>query len=286
MLTVETWWYALSAISVINITLWVLSYRWLWRRKDIYPPSIFNRRLLMIWLSFVYVTVCAFRSFLPRIDLERIALLDHWLSSILIGRTVTTVAEIFFMAQCALLLHEAGKMTDKGLAVFLSLSLIPIIVIAEVFSWYAAITTNYLGSVVEESLWAFSGLLLVVGCLSLWPAADKQGRTFLFTATLFGIGFLVFMILVDVPMYWQRYVVDTVADKAYLPLWEGLRDMAGNYRQSFDWPVWAAEIPWMTLYFTVAVWVSIFLPHATIIRHKNNGHPSAISPQTPKAAKV
>ena len=265
---VELWWYTLSAISVVNIGLWVFSFRALLRNSDHYLPEIFKRRMSIAWLSFIYVTVCAFRSFLPRIDLERISLVDHWLSSVLIGRSITTVAEICFITQCALLLREAGRNTANRFAVFISLVLIPVIVIAEGFSWYASITTHYLASVIEESLWTVSGLLLISSLVSLWPDTQRMQRYFLAAAIVFATGFLIFMIAVDVPMYWQRYLLDSDSGKTYLSLWQGLQDTAVNYRVSFDWDTWADEIPWMTLYFTAAVWVSIYLPHAVVIEKK------------------
>lgn len=267
---VEIWWYMLSIISVLNIGLWTLSFRSLLRNRHQYLPDIFKGRVIIIWLSFIYVAVCAFRSILPRIDLDRICLVDHWLSSVLIGRTVTTVAEICFITQCALLLREAGLNTKNRFAVLISLSLVPIIIFAEGFSWYASITTNYLGSVIEESLWTMSGFLLMASFFSLWPHTNKMQRYFLSAAILFATGFIVFMIAIDVPMYWQRYVVDSASGKTYLSLWQGLQDAAVNYRVSFDWKLWSVEIPWMTLYFTLAVWVSIYLPHAVIIEKKQS----------------
>lgn len=267
---VEIWWYVLSIISVFNIGIWVLSFRLLWRNSNKYSPDIFKGRVIIIWLSFIYVSVCAFRSFLPRIDLERICLVDHWLSSVLIGRTITTVAEICFITQCALLLREAGKNTENRFAVLISLALIPIIIIAEGFSWYASITTNYLASVIEESLWTMSGFLLISSFVTLWPHTNKIQRYFLSAAILFAAGFLAFMISVDIPMYWQRYLIDSASGKTYLSLWQGLQDVAVSYRVSFDWKVWRDEIPWMTLYFTLAVWTSIYLPHAVVIKKKQS----------------
>jgi len=261
---VEIWWYAISAMSVINIGLWVCSYRLLWQNNNKYLPDLFKGRVISIWLSLVYVSVCAFRSFLPRIDLERICLVDHWLSSVLVGRTLTTIAEICFIVQCSLLLREAGKNTNNRVVVLLSIILIPVIIIAEVFSWNATLTTNYLSSVIEESLWAASGFLLIAGLVSLWSYADRAKRAFLVSLLLITSGYLVFMVFVDVPMYWHRYLLDTESGKNYLSLWQGLHDISTNYRVSFDQEIWRDEISWMTLYFTVAVWVSLYLPHAVI----------------------
>ena len=49
---------------------------------------------LMLLFCAGYVFGCAFRSFLPRADVQRICLFDTWLSSVFVGRTVATVAEL------------------------------------------------------------------------------------------------------------------------------------------------------------------------------------------------
>jgi len=46
----------------------------------------------MLLLCAAYVFGCAFRSFLPRAEV--ICLFDTWLSSVALGRTVATAAEI------------------------------------------------------------------------------------------------------------------------------------------------------------------------------------------------
>jgi hypothetical protein len=79
---------------------------------------------------------------------------------------------------------------------------------------------------------------------------------------MFAAGFSVFMITVDIPMYIDRWVADTAADKQYLTLLQGIRDSMSACKVSFNQVIWRDEIPWMTLYFTVAVWVSIALPLA------------------------
>jgi hypothetical protein len=84
-------------------------------------------------------------------------------------------------------------------------------------------------------------------------------RNFLAAMIAFGIGFIVFMVSVDVPMYWSRWQEDLSSGQTYLSLAQGLFDASRSYKVSFDWVIWREEIPWMTLYFTVAVWVSIYL---------------------------
>jgi hypothetical protein len=116
--------------------------------------------------------------------------------------------------------------------------------------------------VIEESLWALAGVLLVVSFFALWPQVKDKQRQFLAVMIIFCIGFVIFMVIVDVPMYWKRWVADTAAGVEYLTIREGISDAAKQCIVDFGWQTWREEIPWMTLYFTAAVWVSIALPHA------------------------
>jgi hypothetical protein len=79
---------------------------------------------------------------------------------------------------------------------------------------------------------------------------------------IFCAGYLIFMLIVDVPMYWNRWQQDINLGTQYLSFNQGLHDAQNIYNVNFRWDVWQEEIPWMTLYFTVAVWVSIYLTHA------------------------
>ncbi len=260
--TVEIWWLTISVIAALNIGMFAFSAILLARHKTTLSPENYQTRRILLWLAGAYTLGCAFRSFLPRIDLERIALVDSWLSSMLIGRTVATIAEICFIVQCAILLREAGRAVNDRFSLQISQVLIPMIVIAEICSWYAVLSTHYLGSVIEESLWTIAGLLLVISFVSLWRYVTGYLRHFIAAMTIFAIGYVLFMVTIDVPLYWSRWQMDTAAGIDYLHLKQGFIDITRNYSVSFDWEVWRQEIPWMTLYFTVAVWVSIYLPHA------------------------
>jgi len=259
---VHIWWIVLRIVAALNIAAWTVSAAALARRRDRFPAADHRRRRLLLWLSAGYVAGCAFRSFLPRIDLERICLAASPLSSMAVGRSVATVAELCFIAQCALLLHRAGSGADNRFAVAVSVVLLPLIVVAEGASWYAILSTNYLGHVVENSIWTFCAALLLVSFFLLWPHGSRSQRRFLAAMLVFTIGYIAFMTGVDVPMYWSRWRAELTAGAKYLPLFQGLLDASRSCIVSFDWKIWREEIPWMTLYFTVAVWVSIALPHA------------------------
>lgn len=261
-MAVQIWWISLSVIAVLNIAAWMVSAKLLASSHENFFFAVKHRqRRWMLWLSAVYVAGCAFRSFLPRIDLERVCLVQTGLSNMMVGRSVATVAELCFIAQCALLLHQAGSSKNNRFVVMVSLLLIPIIVVAEISSWYAILSTNYFGHVVENSIWTFSAVLLLVSLYLLWPDSTRPQRHFLVAMMAFAIGYILFMTNVDVPMYWARWNADQLAGVTYLSMTQGIMDASRACNVNFGWDVWRQEIPWMTLYFTVAVWVSISLAH-------------------------
>ena len=262
MTGVHLWWFLLSLASLLNIGLWIYSASIIFRYKSTIHPEIVIGRLWLLSLSGIYTAVCAFRSFLPRIDLERISLVDSWLSNMFIGRSAATVAEIAFIFQCAILLREAALGAKVKTAIVVVWLIIPLVFIAEGFSWYAILTTNYFGSMIEESLWAVMGLLVLISFTSLWPQVHTNHRIFLSMMIAYGVGFVIFMVTVDIPMYWTRWLQDSANAKTYLSLSEGFLNTVRDYQVSFEWPVWREEIAWMTLYFTVTVWVSIGMTHA------------------------
>jgi hypothetical protein len=72
-----------------------------------------------------------------------------------------------------------------------------------------------------------------------------------------GAAFL--MLAVDVPMYFARWRHARRSGIRYLSLTEGLTDALQRRRVAYRWSEWRPEVPWMSLYFTVGVWLSLCL---------------------------
>jgi hypothetical protein len=72
-------------------------------------------------------------------------------------------------------------------------------------------------------------------------------------------GYLAFLVAVDVPMYLRRWLEGRAAGRQVLGPIDGLRDAAMRWTVTHDLARWRDEIPWMSLYFTVAVWASLAL---------------------------
>ena len=210
---------------------------------------------------------CAFRSVLPRADVQRIVLFDTWLSSVMVGRSVATVAELCFAAQWAIVLYALGKVANSDTAKNIAKAIVPIIVVAEIFSWSAVITTNFLGNVLENSLWTITFLLIGIALSRLVPRFRGPAQ-FAIAAAAAGIAaYVVFMATVDVPMYFGRWQADLASGKDYLGLIAGLHDVATRWIVTHDIAPWRDEIAWMSLYFSTAVWGSLALAGFGLVKH-------------------
>jgi hypothetical protein len=81
-----------------------------------------------------------------------------------------------------------------------------------------------------------------------------------------GVVYVLFMFAVDVPMYWSHWLADEASGRPYLTLAQGALDVSGRWVVSNRWEDWKTEVMWMSLYFSVAVWLSIALVHAPLPR--------------------
>ncbi len=258
------WWFFLCAVAGFNILAWTLSAAALERRQAVLSPDEYDLRRVQLLLSAGYVLGCAYRSALPVYDIQRFCLFDTWFSSVIVGRSVATFAELCFAAQWALLLREISRATGSGVGRVTSQVVVPLIAIAELCSWYSVLTTSNLGHVLEESIWALSAGLLVMSLLWIWRRCSPPLRPLLAAWCVAGIAYVAFMFLVDVPMYWGRWLADEASGRHYLSIPQGLLDVSGRWIVSHRWQDWHNEVAWMSLYFSVAVWLSIALVHAPV----------------------
>lgn len=260
---VLSWWVFLCSVAMLNILVWSITVAALRRRQPNLSPDLYRASRLQLILSSVYVFGCAFRSVVPVFDVPRMVLFDTWLSSIVVGRSVATVAELCFVAQWALMLRESARVTGSQFARAVSRWVVPLIIIAEICSWYSVLSTSNLGHVIEETIWGFSALLLVVSMVAMWSRCPASWRPALVAGCVAAVAYVAYMFLVDVPMYWSRYVADEMMNRPYLSIAEGVLDVSERRVLSQRWEDWKGEIIWMSTYFSVAVWISISLIHAS-----------------------
>jgi hypothetical protein len=258
------WWSSLCAIGALNILAWSMSAVALKRRRSILTPDTYAVRRLQLQLSAIYVFGCAFRSAVPVFDVPRIVMFNSWLSSVIVGRSVATCAELCFVAQWAVMLRETSRSTGSAVGRFVSLAVVPLIAVAEICSWYSVLSTSNLGHVAEESIWGLSAALLVVSMVVIWPRCTRSLRPVLLAWCVAGAAYVAFMFLVDVPTYWSRWIAAGASQGHYLSMYQGAHDVAVRRVVSYRWEDWRSEMLWMSLYFSVAVWLSIALIHAPL----------------------
>lgn len=248
------WWVSLSVISGVNISIWLHLYG-----LTPHGGAANADAHLMLLLCAAYVFGCAFRSFLPRADVQRICLFDTWLSSILVGRSVATVAEVCFAAQWAILLHKLGSKAGIDITAGIAFAIVPLIVLAQCLSWYGVVTTNTLANAIENSIWAITFACTGFGLCLLVPEFDGSLRFALLVALVGIAAYLVFLVTIDVPMYMRRWRTGLANGQRHLALLDGLCEIATRRTVTRDFAHWKDEIAWMSLYFTSAVWASLAL---------------------------
>jgi hypothetical protein len=253
------WWLALCVIGVLNPGIWLLIARWLRRNAGSMPHQDYLARRWQLWLSGIYVAGCSFRSFLPRADVQRICLFDSWLSSVMVGRWVATVAELAFALQWALFLRELAAATGDRYARWVSRLLLPAIAFAELSSWYAVLTTNFLGNAIEQSTWTFSGVLLGSAFATLRTRLAGPARAVATAGVGAAVLFVAFMCNVDVPMYLTRWWEAEAMHQPYRALSDGWHDAAVRWIVTWQPEEWRGEMLWMSLYFSLGVWASMWL---------------------------
>jgi hypothetical protein len=261
---VQVWWALLCGVSALNLLAWLLAARhWFGQRHHLDARTRAVRRLQLL-LSGGYVAGCAWRSVWPVFDVQRLCLVDHWTSSVAVGRSVATIAELCFALQWAVMLRSVADTTECPAARRVASAILPLIVLAEICSWYSVLSTSNIGHVVEEALWGTSALLCVWALSMLRQRVEAGLRPLLMLAATSASVYVIYMFAVDVPMYWSRWIADEAAGRHYLSLSQGLTDVASRWVVSHRWQDWQGEVVWMTLYFSVAVWLSIALVHAPL----------------------
>jgi hypothetical protein len=260
----STWWLSLCTVSLLNLMAWAASVGWLRRHRRRCHADIWALVRIQMILSAAYVLGCGYRSTFPVYDVQRLCMVDSWLSSVMVGRTVATIAELCFAAQWALLLRELARVTGNATAANSARVIVPLILAAEMCSWYAVLTTSNLGHVIEESIWAFCAALLVVNLAVLRQFCQPRLRRVIAAVCVLGAAYVAYMVWVDVPMYWTRWVHDMDGGRHYLTVAQGVSDTSGRWIVSHRWEDWQSEVVWMSLYFSVGVWLSVALMHLPV----------------------
>lgn len=246
---VRTWWRALCALAALNVCLWLAVWHF-WPATSVHGG-------LQLALSGVYVLGCAYRSALPSVYLERLVVVDTRWSSIFLGRTAATVAEICFALQLGLLVHLLGGHAGLPWVQAAAWAVPVFMIVAQGFCWHSVLTLNHITQAVESMLWAagFSWMAALLAVIAL----DSAGwvRSLAIFGILCSTAFVAYVVGVDAPMYWRRHRHGRAHGQVYLRLDQGARDAWHRRVPSGNWAAWRADALWLTPYFSVGVWVSI-----------------------------
>jgi hypothetical protein len=193
----------------------------------------------------------------PRVDLERLVVVDTRLSSIFLGRAAATVAEICFALQFGLVVHQLGMHAGLPWVQGAAWAIPVFMVVAQGFCWHSVLALNHITQAVESMLWAagFSWMAALLAVIAL----DSSG--WVQSLAVFGIlcstAFVAYVVGVDAPMYWRRHRHGRAQGLIYLRLDQGARDAWYRRVHSGSWAAWRADVLWLTPYFSVGVWLSI-----------------------------
>jgi hypothetical protein len=247
---VLSWWRALCAIAVLNIGLWLAVLN--------FGPIGGDYRGLQLALSGVYVLVCAYRSVLPCVYTERLVMVDTHLSSIFLGRSAATIAEICFGLQLGLLVHQLGVHAHMPWVQTAAWAIPVFMAVAQAFCWHSVLTLNHITQAVESSLWAagFAWMAALLGVIAMGSNSAWIQALAVF-GILISLAFVAYVLGVDVPMYWRRYQHRRAQGHTYMRIDQGARDAWNRRVPSGSWNAWKADALWLTPYFSVGVWISI-----------------------------
>ena len=280
-------------ISIFNIILLSAIALKMWRPPMGAATESMSAFRGMRIAAVIFTLVCAYRAILPRIDVTRTCWFDTPLNWVLFGRICATVAEVCWAYQMGALARTLAGRLAKGGAVSANsaahlgragASVIAMACVAECCSWTNLITENNLFACFEQALWmalfivesAVLALLLMAwrlvaaahaGHAPAAPALSRPPRLafyFAFVVLAFGMGVEQGYEAFD--LYLGRYIQDEgqPGGPHYQPFGKGLARLAAcaNTTQSMD--DWAQDAQWMTGYFSVAVWSSLWLSMAPL----------------------
>jgi hypothetical protein len=249
---------------VLNIAMWSFSGLAVLHAQPVVHAQAGAASSIQLLLSAGYVLGCAFRCALPVFDIPRVVLVDSRLSSIIVGRSVATLAELCFAAQWALILHRLAFLSHSLPLRTVSLMIVPLILIAEGCSWYAVLTTAQRAHAIENSIWGVAAALVVASLLMMEPHRVVGVYATMIVWCVGGAAYVAYVFLFDVPAYLSRWRADQISGRHYLSIGQGVLDVCRRRIVSYRWEVWKHEVLWMSLYFTFGVWGSISLVYTSI----------------------
>ncbi len=259
----QIWNKFLTSVSIFNIVL-VLNYYYL--NKNIMD----NQKLLILILVFIFVIVCAIRSIWPRTDSYKLCYYNNLISIPTVGRILATFAEMSFVILIVIITNVILDDSSDGSKLFTVLKkynycLIPMIFCAQIFCWIGVTTIRPIFNAIEESLWAILGSSkLIIFSIIYYILTNRNSLSpklnhIKFICPIIIIScllYVLFMVKHDIPMYIKRHKEDKTKPLNFI---DGLKNLSRCNKVSKSYNDWKEEIPWLTGYFTFAVWITIII---------------------------
>lgn len=270
------WWTFLIIISIFNI-LFISIYA--------FTHTLNTKQLILFGFAFIFSIVCAIRAFYPTKYTEKTCFLKTKYYTPFVIRILATIAEIVYILLFVYvfiyiinIIKNITRINLNYLKKYIYI-VIPIIVLAEVFSWLGSITEYQLWNVSEEILWLITSIMLIVISIFILNNIKNIKSTKIKSIyyLLSGIVplatiFATFLIVVDIPMYVKRWIKGEQLEAK--PLQQIFNEFKNKHRKNFDNNIkdfrqcrkvdkslntWKEEMPWLTGYFTIGVWSTFVL---------------------------
>jgi hypothetical protein len=156
-----------------------------------------------------------------------------------------------------LLLFKLSALTGSSVISAIGLTVLPIVVVAELACWFAVVTLNNIGHAVEELLWSIMVALIAVCLVIYWQRTAGDLPMWVPIGLFACAGTAILILTVDIPLYVTRWRIAKRTGLRYLRVIDGLKDALVRDRVTQAREEWRKEIVWMGLYFSAGVWVSL-----------------------------
>jgi hypothetical protein len=286
-----SWWGTLVAINVINVIICVFLF--IRSRKDKNRADAGYLRQ-MGTMGLIFVSVALYRSVFVSSYLRQLAWFDSVLNSSLLIRCLAIFAELSFaglIARSLMRMNEdvPGLIDTKNkFRTFLQtktpIVLFICIFIANIFATAATITKIDLLFALEETFWGIGFVslipLLIMGMRKLFMNRHTAGwgnllqfRILVVVVGIFAIGYSLFELGFNLPIiYWPEAIAQlqmSNPDPAFRFGFQAMLDAFLVVHQTRDLSAWGGMgfIIWHTGYFSVCVWMVLFLMTGPRLSH-------------------
>ena len=277
------WWGILVALNVVQLIVGIFLF--VRSRKNDDPADARYLRL-MGTMGLIFVTVALYRSIFVSSYLEQLAWFNSVLNSSLLIRGFAIFAELSFaglIAKSLLRMNEdiPGLISTKNKFVAFLQTMTPIILfacilIANIFATAATITRIDLLFAIEETFWGIGFVsiipMLIINLRKLSAYRNtpvwvnmRQVRLLIKVIAGYCIVYSLFEFGVGLPiLYWPSAIAQlrmAIPEPAFRFGLQAIRDAFLIVHETKDLSAWGGMgfIIWHTAYFTVCVWVVLFL---------------------------